>query len=303
MKSILTSIATSSLLAGLVITTLAGSANAGDSVYVVNFFPPTGVGEFGIVDLSTGAFQQIGTTTEPDGYDGLAWVWDVGVPRSPGGRSLVSLTEAGNLDAINPATGVPRLIGPTGLTSCVIPTQLSCGPKSAFTLGAFNGTIYATDYRNDLYVVDPITGRAALLSDHTGLPASPFILGSQNSDGTFNYADEAIWEADGKLYLIYDAFVIDLSTNTVVRIVVAPELYQIDPATGRATVIGPISGLTHNLGINGGVKVNGASYVFTAPRFGLQIATIDLSTGKTHPIGALESSAGRIEGAVPVYPR
>jgi hypothetical protein len=295
MKSIMTSIPASSLLAGLVITTLvAGSANAGDSVYVVNFFPSTGVGEFGAVDLKTGAFQQIGTATEPDGYDGLAWVWD---------GSLVSLTGAGNLDSINPATGVPRLIGPTGLTSCVVPTQLSCGPRSAFVLGAANGTIYATDFRNDLYIVDPITGRAALLSDHTGLPASPFILGSQNADGTVNFADEAMWGAEEKLYVIYDAFVIDLSTNTVVKIVVAPELYEVDPRTGHATKIGPISGLTANLGINGGVSLNGASYVFTAPRFGLQIATIDLSTGKTHPIGALESSAGRIEGAVPVYAR
>jgi len=86
------------------------------------------------VDLGTGAFQQIGPT-EPDGYFGLA----------PGlNGSLVSLTYAGNLDSINSATGVPTRIGPTGLGNCMIPAA-SCGPTSAFSLGAFDGTIYATD--------------------------------------------------------------------------------------------------------------------------------------------------------------
>jgi hypothetical protein len=140
------------------------------------------------VHLTTGAFRQIGPV-EPDGYFGLA--------PGPNG-SLLALTYAGNLDSINPATGVFTRIGSTGLGSCVIPSS-SCGPTSAFSLGGFDGKIYATDFQNDLYVVNPQTGEATPLSLNTGLPASPFVPGSQNADGTLNFADEAVWQSGGKL--------------------------------------------------------------------------------------------------------
>src|SRR5208337_1105452 len=75
-----------------------------DTIYVISA-GITGQGIFGTLDLTTGAFQQIGPG-EPDGYFGLA----------PGANgSLVSFTYASNLDGINPATGVPTDIGATGL--------------------------------------------------------------------------------------------------------------------------------------------------------------------------------------------
>jgi hypothetical protein len=253
-------------------------ASASPLVYVVSA-GLTGSGQFGTVDLSSGAFTQIGPV-EPDGYFGLA--------AGPNG-SYLALTYAGNLDSINPTTGVPTRIGATGLGSCVIPDP-SCGPTSAFSMGAAAGNLYATDFNNDLYLINPQTGAATLLSQNTGLPPSPFVLGSQNPDGTLNFADEAIWGSEGNLYITYDAFIFDPFTFQVVSTLVAPELYRVDPTTGIATPIGAT-----DLGIGGATVVNGISYEFND--LAGQIATIDLSTGATTPIGFFDPSAGVIQGA------
>ncbi len=153
----------------------AANVKADSSAYVVSA-GITGDGIFGTVDLNTGAFQQIGPV-EPDGYFGLA--------QSPNG-SLAALTYAGNFVSINPATGVPAQVGATGLGACVVPTP-ACGPTSAFSLGGLNGTIYATDYANSVFVINPSTGAATLLAQKSGIPPSPFVLGSQNANGTFNF--------------------------------------------------------------------------------------------------------------------
>jgi hypothetical protein len=237
------------LMLAMAVVTLVGAANAESLVYVVSA-DLTGNGQFGTVNLSTGAFQQIGPI-EPDGYFGLA--------PGPNG-SLVSFTYASNLDSINPATGVPTRIGATGLPGCVIATP-SCGPTTAFTLGGFEGKIYGVDISNSVYTVNPTTGAATLLAKNSGLPAASFVPGTQNSDGTFNFADEAIWGSGGKLYLTYDAVTFDLNSFTVGSLVVAPALYQIDPATGLATLIGPT-----DLGIGAALEVNGTTYAFTALR-------------------------------------
>lgn len=255
-------------------------ATAGPLAYIVSG-GLTGAGQFGTVDLSTGAFQQIGPL-EPDGYFGLA--------PGPNG-SLLSLTYAGNLDSINPATGVPTRIGATGLGACVIPSP-ACGPTSAFSLGSVDGKIFATDFQNDLYVVNPLTGAATLLSNATGIPASPFVLGSQNPDGTLNFADEAIWGSGGYLYVTYDAITFDPVAGQPSSILLAPKLYRVDPSTGLATVIGPT-----DLGIGGAMVVNGSTYEFNDLTG--QIATLDLSTGTTNPTGYFDPSAGVIQGAAP----
>src|SRR5215472_755630 len=94
----------------------------------------TGNGIFGTVNLTTGVFRAKGPG-EPEGYFGLA----------PGPHgTLLSLTYAGNLVSINPGTGVPTEIGHTGLMACLAPTSPSCGPTSAFSIGGFDGKIYAT---------------------------------------------------------------------------------------------------------------------------------------------------------------
>jgi hypothetical protein len=109
----------------------------------------TGGGQFGVVNLTTGGFRQIGPVEPNDCF---------GVARGPNGL-LFALTHAGNLDSMNPATGVFTRIGPTGLGSCVIPSS-SCGPTSAFSFEALDGRLYATDFQNNLYDLNPQSGEA-----------------------------------------------------------------------------------------------------------------------------------------------
>ncbi len=254
-----------------------------DSVYIISA-GITGDGVFGTLDLTSGAYEPIGPT-EPAGYFGMA--------TGPNG-ALYSLNYAGQLDQINPVTGAFTRIGATGLQPCLVPSP-ACGPTSVFGLGGINGKLFATDFANSIYSVNPATAAATLLAKNSGLPASPFVLGSQNPDGTFNLADEAIWAASGKLYATYDAFVYDFNTSTVEAISVAPKLYSIDPATGLATVIGAT-----DLGIGAAVEVNGISYSFND--LTTQIATIDLSTGGTMGVGNFDPAAEVLQGASPVAP-
>ena len=70
----------------LALLSLAASAQAGTLVYAVSLFGP-----FGTIDVSTGAFNQIGPTlSDPLGGLGLG----------PNGYLGVSIS--GNLDSINP---------------------------------------------------------------------------------------------------------------------------------------------------------------------------------------------------------
>jgi hypothetical protein len=260
----------------------AGTAFA-DSVYVISA-SITGNGVFATLDLTTGAYNPIGPT-EPDGYFGMA--------TGPNG-SLYSLNYAGQLDQINPVTGAFTRIGATGLQPCLVPSP-ACGPTSVYALGGIGGKLFATDFTNSIYGVNPATGAATLLAKNSGLPASPFVLGSQNPDGTFNLADEAIWNAGGKLYATFDAFVYDFDTSTVETISVAPKLYSIDPNTGLARVIGAT-----DLGIGSVTDVNGISYSFND--LTTQISTIDLLTGATTGVGNFDPAAEVLQGASPVVP-
>ncbi len=254
-----------------------------DSVYVVSA-SITGNGVFGTVDLTTGGYKPIGPT-EPDGYFGMA--------TGPNG-ALYSLNYGGQLEQINPVTGAFTRIGATGLQPCLVPSP-ACGPTSVFSLGSLNGKLFATDFANSIYTVNPSTGAATLLAKNSGIPSSPFVIGSQNLDGTFNLADEAIWSASGKLYATYDAFVYNFQDSSVVKISVAPKLYSIDPATGLAMVIG-----TTDLGIGAATDVHGTSYAFAD--LTAQIETINLSTGGATPIGNFDPAAEVLQGASPVAP-
>jgi hypothetical protein len=271
------------LIASLSLALFHTALNAGPITYVVSA-GLTGNGQFGTLDLFTGVYQQIGPV-EPDGYFGLA--------AGPNG-SLLAGTYAANVDSINPATGVPTLIGPTGLGPCVIPSP-ACGPNSYSTLGGLAGTTYAADFQNNIYTINPLTGAATLLSANSGIPAIPFVPASSNPDGTLNFYDEAIWGSGGDLYATFDAWVFDPNSFTVVSTLVDPELYQIDPATGIATTIGPT-----DLGIGAVADLNGTSYAFNDLTD--QITTIDLSSGSTTFVSNFDPSAGVIQGAVVATP-
>jgi hypothetical protein len=254
-----------------------------DSVYVISA-GITGNGVFGTVDLTTGAYNPMGPT-EPDGYFGMA-----AGPNS----ALYSLNYLGQLDRIDPASGAFSRIGATGLQPCLVPSP-ACGPTSVFSLGGIDGKLFATDFSNSVYSVNSASGAATLLAKNSGLPPAPFVPGSQNPDGTFNLADQAIWSAGGKLFATYDAFVENFETSTVEAISVAPKLYSIDPATGLATVIGAT-----DLGIGAATEVNGVTYSFND--LTTQIATIDLSTGGTTGVGNFDPAAEVLQGASPVAP-
>jgi hypothetical protein len=253
------------------------AAYADTLVYIVN-----GSQQFGTINLATGAFQQIGPTQPEAGSFGLA--------AAPNG-SLVTFAYSSNLYSINPATGSPTLVGPTGLADCATPTS-PCGPTSSATLGNFAGKIYATDFQNNLYNVNSVTGAATLIGA-TGIPAIPFVAGSFNDDGTINFYDEAIFGSAGKLYETFDAFTFDLNSFTVVNTIVAPALYQIDPSSGLGTLIG-----TTDLGIGAVAGVDGTYYAFNDMTG--QIEGLNLANGSTSFISNFDPAAGVIQGAVPV---
>lgn len=264
---------------GLAIT----AANASPLAYVISNNDSDGSHHFGTVDLTTGAFQQIGPNT-PLGSEGLA--------AGPNG-SLFTLAYNSDLYSINPATGAFGLVGPTGLDDC---TTLSspCGPTSNLTLGSANGKIYATDFQNRIYNVNPLTGAATLIGP-TGIPPIPFVPASLNANGTINFYEEALFGAGGKLYATFDALVFDLTTLSVVTTAVAPALYEIDPSTGLATVVGPT-----DLAIGAVVGVNGTQYAFNLLKG--QVFSLDLASGNTSFVSNTDPTAGVIRGAAAAIP-
>jgi hypothetical protein len=267
----------STLIAIFALVLFTTAAYADSLVYVVN-----GSQQFGTINLATGAFQQIGPIQPEAGSFGLA--------TAPNG-SLVTFAYSSNLYSMNPATGAPTLVGPTGLADCATPTS-PCGPTSSATLGNFAGKIYATDFQNNLYNVNSVTGAATLIGP-TGIPAIPFVPGSFNDDGTINFYDEAIFGSAGNLYETFDAFTFDLNSFTVVKTIAAPALYQIDPSSGLGTLIG-----TTDLGIGAVAGVDGTYYAFNDMTG--QIDGLNLANGSTNFISNFDPAAGVIQGAVPV---
>jgi outer membrane protein assembly factor BamB len=234
---------------------------------------------FGTTDLNTGIFTQIGPNT-PEIQQGLV--------AGPNG-SLLTLGASGNLDSINPRTGVTTVIGPTGLGNCSTPVS-ACGPTSANDIVGFGGAIYATDYRNDLYRINPSTGAAAMIGA-TGIPAVPFPPFSMNADGSFNYYDETLFGSGGKLYATFDAGTFNPASGEETSLV-GPALYQIDPATGIATFIAPTA-----KDLAAAVDVNGTVYAFEFPGESSEVLTLNPANGQTTFLENFDSTAGIVDGA------
>src|SRR4051794_22699402 len=162
------------LMASLTLLSFSALLSA-ESVYAISFSLATNDQQFGTVDLATGAFHQIRSGAGEE-YRGL-------VPGSNG--SLLTLGFDGNLTSINPVNGSTTVIGATGLSDCSTPSS-PCGPRSAGVLAALGGNLYATDFSQNLYRVDPTTGAATLVGA-TGIPAVPFPSHfTSNPDGTGN---------------------------------------------------------------------------------------------------------------------
>jgi hypothetical protein len=260
------------LIVLLTLALFAAPASARVLAYVVN-------GEqFGSVDLATGAFNPIGAGT-PQGAAGL-------VPGQNG--FLLTLTFSGDLDSIDPGTGIVSRIGATGLADCSMPTS-PCGPTSASTIGALGGTIYATDFNNDLYTLNPLTGAATLIGA-TGIPAVTFVPDATIPGGdTWDAFDESLFSAGGNLYATFDTINIEPNPFTVTPII-SPDLYQINPLTGHATLIGPTS-----LTLGGAVNLNGTIYAFDD--MNSQVVALSAATGSASFVSNFDPAAGVIDGA------
>lgn len=255
----------------LALGSFAATASADSDVYVVTIFQ-----QFGTVDLTTGSFQPIGAGT-PDPVANL-------VP-APNGQ-LFSLDVAnGNLVSINPATGATTVVGPTGVGAF------------GFDLAEVGGKLYLTDFSNNLYTVNASTGAATLMGP-TGMPpdlSAPFTM---NPDGTINLCDESLYGIGNTLYATFDAFKLDPVTLSATD-VVPPDLWQINPSTGVATLIGPTSMM-----LGASVDVGGTFYAFhlvpTPTGQVNQLYTLDLSNGDTTFVRDIDPSAAGIVGASPV---
>lgn len=239
--------------------------------------------EFGALDLRSGAFLPIGPGLPPDVGDGLV--------KGPG-TSLLSLGFDGNLVAINPFTGQTSVVGATGLGDCSTPVS-PCGPNSANWIGRFNGHYYVTDFANNLYSLNPKTAATKLVGA-TGIPGITFVPFSENPDGSVNVFAESLFGLCGKFYAYFTAQAVNFATGTVTTLIPG-EIYEIDPATGHATVVAPTSSNFSTI-----AKVRNTIYAFDA--IAGQLDILDLTTGNATPVTTLDPSAGVIAGAVPAVP-
>jgi hypothetical protein len=268
-----------SLVASLALLSLSALASA-DSVYVTAFNLVTGNQQFGTVDLGTGAFQQIRNAADQD-FRGL-------VPASNG--SLLTLGFDANLASINPVTGLPTVIGPTGLSDCSTPSS-PCGPRSVSTFGALGGTLYATDYNQNLYRVNPATGAATLVGP-TGIPAFPFPSHfTSNPDGTANVFTATLFSANGNLYATFDTNRVDPTSGNITPAILN-NLYRIDPNTAVATIVAPTA-----QDLTAVTQVSGTSYAFNVGT--QQLLSLNLSTGGTSLVADVSPGPMYVEGATP----
>lgn len=258
-------------------------------------------GEFGSVDLATGAFHQIGPDT-PGIMANLVW----------SNGTLFSLVTTGNntgsLARINPTTGQVTIIGPTGLG------------YNAFSLGGLAGKLYLTDFNigggfQNLYSVDPSTGAAKLVGP-THIPADSVAPFTPNANGWINLCDETIYGMNGKLYVTYDSYAQDPSPRSPTYLKTStnnpPALYEVDPSNAATGIVGDTSAYLDAVAGAGGNPFAFKVVVINWGKFGpharTQLLTLDLTTGQATPAqrGAaplyVDASAQGIFGAAPVLP-
>jgi PEP-CTERM motif len=242
-------------------------------------------GQFGTVNLATGSFTPIGPGLTA-GTNGLV--------QGPG-NSLLSLGFNGDLNSINPTTGVLSVVGATGLGDCSLSTS-PCGSNSANILGKVGSNVYATDLANNLYSLNPTTGVATLIGA-TGIPGLPFIPHSEvpgDPDGSFYVYDESLFDYNGSLYANFDTAIFDPVTFTPTPLIAA-SLYQINTTTGLATTIASTA-----QGLSAITNINGTLYAFDLPLS--TVVTLNLTNGSTSYVSDTDPAAGLVGGATPVPP-
>jgi hypothetical protein len=262
---------------------LCASARPCLPVYVITF----GF-QFAAVDLRSGKFQPIGP----------ALPGDVGTGLAPGrGTSLVSLGFSGNLWAIDPFTGVTSIVGATGLGDCSMPG--SYAPNCTNVIGRLGGTLYATDFAQNLYSVDPATGAAKLIGP-TYIPSITFAPFSENPDHSFNVYAESLFSIHGRLFALFSTSAITFATDpsaapATFRNLIPAALYEINARTGQATRIA-----FTDPGLSSIVNVGDRLYGFDAVTS--QVVTLDLTNGHTTVVSEVDPAAGVVVGATPARP-
>lgn len=201
----------------------------------------------------------------------------------------------GSLAKINPAKGEETVIGATGLSF------------NAFDLAKVRGQLYLTDFSNNLYSVDPLTGIATPTAS-TDMPPDPNIPLTFNSDGTFNLCDEGLYGIAETLYATFDSYAIDPTQTppTIVHRYVSPHVYKVDPLTGATTVLAETDWQLSAIVEAGGkvyafkAVIDGFDWSVGVPIAHAELDTLNLKTGKTKKIADIDHTLGPVFGAVPV---
>jgi hypothetical protein len=167
--------------------------------------------------------------------------------------TLVAVDGANNFVQIDRTTGVVTTIGPTGI-SAVVSASLTTGQQ------------FAIDNLNRLFQINPATGAATLVGP-TGIPGI-----------TGGFAN-ALGGNATSLYYIYEQTGPPPISST---------LYQIDPNTGLATLIGP----TGTAGLAGAGFADGTFFAYSS----------DFPSPTTHRIFAIDLGTGAATGG-PTYPQ
>ncbi len=240
--------------------------------------------QFGTLDLATGAFTKISDTPPILQY----------LATGPN-NNLLTMSFDGNLASINPATGAVSVVGPTGFGDCsgaVVVNLSNC----ELSFGQALGKYYTTDFNNNLYTINPLTGHATLVGK-TGIPALTFLPGIPAADGSFAFYDENLFEAGGKLYANFETGHFqppaDPNSNPVVTPTSPSALYQINPITGVAMKVADTT-----FGQVTIANINGAIYSFDGPES--SINTLDVTTGMTTFISSSDQNVGLVSGVAAV---
>ncbi len=212
-----------------------------------------GNGNFGTLDLVTGAANVVGAGTLP-----AATGLDL-VPGAP--VKVYQFDVSGKLSQINLSNGTPTLLGGNG----VIPH-----PEWTTTGGLADGSYFGVDISDaKLYSISLTDGSAAFVAQTT-TPPKPATCGFETSlagSGT---------SASGVLYYTVGI----RGANCPVGQTIPDTLYTVNPLTGAASVGVPVintsAGNTNLNGIVGSGFVGGKLYVFT---FTGQEYVVDVTTG------------------------
>ena len=169
----------------------------------------------------------------------------------------------GHLYTINSATGA--MAGDIGATNDAIGTNypitgLAFHPTTGVLFGSTGNSVTAT--AATLVTIDPATALVTVIGT--------FDAGPVNSSGVPSTMTDLAFDPTGNLYGVGS--------------IGGPQLYSINPLTGKATVVGA-SGLTGTSG--GALAIDGAGTIYGSPtstRFGTYNATSGVFTNIANPV-------------------